>query len=79
MDVYKQYKNHSQPPVSLEGQLLWREFFYMNAYGTKEFHSMKGNKNCRVIPWGESDEHDKRFEAWKNAETGFPAVDAVMI
>jgi len=28
MQVYKQAKKHSQPPVSLEGQLLWREFFY---------------------------------------------------
>lgn len=26
--VYAQHKGHSQPPVSLRGQLLWREFFY---------------------------------------------------
>lgn len=26
--IYSQAKSHSQPPVSLRGQLLWREFFY---------------------------------------------------
>jgi cryptochrome len=46
--------------------MLWREFYYLNAYGTKDFHSMEGNKNCRNIPWGESEKHDKFLEAWKN-------------
>ncbi len=26
--IYKAQKKYSKPPVSLEGQLLWREFFY---------------------------------------------------
>lgn len=26
--VYAAHKGHSQPPQSLRGQLLWREFFY---------------------------------------------------
>ncbi len=26
--VYRQHRGHSEPPVSLRGQLLWREFFY---------------------------------------------------
>lgn len=33
---------HSQPPVSLHGQLLWREFFYTCGYGVENFDQIKG-------------------------------------
>jgi len=66
---------HSAPPVSLRGQLLWREFFYINSYGTPNYAKMVGNPNCKQIPWG-SDE--KLFDAWKRGETGFPIIDAIM-
>lgn len=26
--IYRKYPKHAKPPVSLEGQLIWREFFY---------------------------------------------------
>jgi len=66
---------HSQPPVSLNGQLLWREFFYTVGSNTPNFDKMEGNSVCRQIPWGE--EKDK-LDAWAEARTGFPYIDAIM-
>ena len=43
LDVYGQRK-HSQPPVSLLGQLHWREFYYVAAEGTPNFDKMKGTE-----------------------------------
>ncbi|XP_035828705.1 cryptochrome-1 [Aplysia californica] len=68
-------KKHSQPPVSLHGQLLWREFFYTVGAVTPNFDRMKGNPVCRQIPWGSKPEH---LEAWTEARTGYPFIDAVM-
>ncbi|XP_074654296.1 cryptochrome-2-like [Tubulanus polymorphus] len=75
LDVLKQVKKHSQPPVSLVGQLLWREFFYTVGAGTANFDRMQGNSVCRQIPW---DNNTQLFEAWKNARTGYPFIDAIM-
>ena len=47
-ELYKGSK-HSQPPVSLHGQLLWREFFYTVGYGTPNFDKMEGNSVCRQV------------------------------
>jgi hypothetical protein len=33
---------HSQPPVSLVGQLLWREFFYTCGATIENFDKMEG-------------------------------------
>ena len=35
--------SHTQPPVSLHGQLLWREFFYCVGANTTNFDKMVGN------------------------------------
>ncbi|KAJ1482301.1 FAD binding domain of DNA photolyase-domain-containing protein, partial [Baffinella frigidus] len=70
---------HSQPPVSLEGQLLWREFYYASALQTPHFDKMEGNTICRQIPWAEDEAAQVRFEAWRDAKTGFPWIDACMI
>ncbi|KAA8541884.1 hypothetical protein F0562_023036 [Nyssa sinensis] len=40
-DVQKNVKRHTLPPVSLLGQLLWRDFFYTVAFGTPNFDQMK--------------------------------------
>ena len=76
-DIYaKRRGNHSQPPESLEGQLYFREWFYLCAHfeaGT--FHKMVGNKECKQIPWSQDME---RLAAWEQGKTGFPAVDAAM-
>ena len=67
---------HSKPPESLEGQLLWREFYYLAAYGTPNYDQMAGNRICRQIPWTWD---ETRLAAWEEARTGFPWIDACMM
>ncbi len=62
-------KQSSQPPVSLRGQLLWREFFYFVGANTPNFDQMEGNPICKQIPW--EDNADK-ITAWEAGKTGFP-------
>ncbi|KAI8474142.1 MAG: FAD binding domain of DNA photolyase-domain-containing protein [Monoraphidium minutum] len=46
--AYKAAKGaHSKPPVSLRGQLLWREFFYAVGSATPNFQRMEGNPICK--------------------------------
>uniref|UniRef100_A0A1J3II97 (6-4)DNA photolyase n=7 Tax=Noccaea caerulescens TaxID=107243 RepID=A0A1J3II97_NOCCA len=74
--VYKDVKKHTSPPVSLLGQLLWREFFYTTAFGTPNFDKMKGNGICKQIPWKEDHE---MLAAWRDGRTGYPWIDAIMV
>ncbi|OWK50449.1 Cryptochrome-1 [Lonchura striata] len=55
-------KHHSLPPVSLQGQLLWREFFYTVASATPNFTQMAGNPICLQISWYKDAE---RLHKWK--------------
>ncbi|EGD83498.1 DNA photolyase [Salpingoeca rosetta] len=73
--VYAEYRDHAKPPVSLHGQLLWREFFHMCGYAVKNFDRMEGNRICRQIDW---DTNDALLAAWENARTGYPWIDACM-
>ncbi|KAL8572787.1 hypothetical protein ACOMHN_024963 [Nucella lapillus] len=75
LEVYRLNKAHTQPPVSLHGQLLWREFFYTAAAGTVNFDRMKDNSACIQIPWDSNLSH---LAAWREARTGYPFIDAVM-
>ncbi|KAF6164526.1 hypothetical protein GIB67_025352 [Kingdonia uniflora] len=75
-DVYKRVKKHTLPPVSLVGQLLWRDFFYTAAFGTSNFDQMKGNRICKQIPWNDKDE---LLVAWREGRTGYPWIDAIMV
>lgn len=68
-------RSHTRPPVSLEGQLLWREFFYLASYGISNFNAMRGNPVCKQIPWKED---DGLLRAWCEARTGYPWIDAAM-
>lgn len=63
------------PPVSLEGQLLWREFYYAAAAGTPNYHQQAHNPICRQIPWASD---PALLAAWADARTGFPWIDAAM-
>jgi len=85
----------SQPPVSLLGQLFWREFFYTNSFLRKNFHQMKNNSSCKDINWhlndsienlnknfsldNEENQALQNFFAWKEGRTGYPWIDALMI
>ncbi|XP_041345562.1 cryptochrome-1-like isoform X2 [Pyrgilauda ruficollis] len=61
-NIYAQAKHHSLPPVSLQGQLLWREFFYTVASATPNFTQMAGNPICLQICWYKDAE---RLHKWK--------------
>ena len=74
-EIYDLFKKHSEPPVSLHGQLMWREFNYLHGYTTPNFDAMVGNPNARQIPW---DDDPKLIEAWRNGRTGYPFIDAIM-
>ena len=68
-------KSLSKPPVSLHGQLMWREYNYLMGYSTPNFDKMENNPVARQIPW---DDDPKLIEAWKNAQTGYPYIDAAI-
>ncbi|KAF6258816.1 6-4 photolyase [Scenedesmus sp. NREL 46B-D3] len=66
---------HSKPPVSLRGQLLWREFFYTVGSSTPNFDAMAGNPLAKQIRW---DTNPTYLAAWKQGRTGYPWIDAAM-
>lgn len=82
----------SAPPVSLDGQLLWREFFHCQGRANPYFDKMEENPICLQIDWRWHDipkrEEDmtvddklakSQFEAWRDGQTGFPWIDAIMV
>ncbi|XP_027871895.1 cryptochrome circadian regulator 5 [Xiphophorus couchianus] len=73
-EVYRGRK-HSDPPVSLHGQLLWREFFYTCSVGIPNFNKMNQNPVCTQVDW---DTNQRNLAAWREARTGFPFIDAIM-
>ncbi|XP_043667140.1 cryptochrome-1-like isoform X1 [Vespula pensylvanica] len=73
-DLYKKIKK-AVPPLSLHGQLLWREFFYCAATKNPNFDRMQGNPICVQIPW---DRNVEALAKWANGQTGFPWIDAIM-
>lgn len=85
-------KASSAPPVSLDGQLLWREFFHCSGRANPYFDKMEENPVCLQIDWRwhtlpateDAMTDDDRlaraqFEAWKEGQTGFPWIDAIML
>ncbi len=70
----------SKPPVSLHGQLMWRDFSNLIAHSANyqnpgSWGKMEGNPYCRGVPWS-SDR--KLLTAWKGGRTGYPWIDACM-
>jgi cryptochrome len=49
VDAYSKETKCTNPPVSLQGQLLWREFFYAHSYAEPKFDRMEGNKLCKQV------------------------------
>nr|AQX17843.1 putative photolyase-cryptochrome [Lampea lactea] len=78
LEVLKSFKRHSKPPVSLEGQLYWRELTYLIGYSTPNFHQMRENPLCYQIPWTEGEAAQEALKKWEMGQTGYPAVDAAM-
>ncbi|CAH0722552.1 unnamed protein product, partial [Brenthis ino] len=73
-DLYKRVKR-VRPPLSLHGQILWREFFYCAATRNPNFDKMEGNPICVQIPW---EKNQDALSKWANAQTGYPWIDAIM-
>merc|ERR1711871_1077759 len=73
--VYTKAGKRTLPPVSLTGQLLWREFFTMTGSVTPNFDKMVGNPICRQIDW---DTNPDYLAAWEEGRTGYPFIDAIM-
>ena len=73
--IYHGAPKRSRPPVSMDGQLLWREFYYYVAANTPNYDKMVGNPICRQIPWKNNDAH---LKAWTEGRTGYPWIDAAM-
>ncbi|VDI68070.1 cryptochrome, partial [Mytilus galloprovincialis] len=61
-NVYRQNKNHTQPPTSLLGQLFWREFYYVIASVSPNFDKMEGNPICTQVDWDDNKEY---LNAWR--------------
>jgi cryptochrome len=79
-DIYiKSKKDCTQPPVSLHGQILWREFFYSCGSHIQNFDKMKGSGIARQIPWRTDETASKDFQKWADGQTGYPWIDAIMI
>ncbi|KAM9217005.1 cryptochrome-2-like [Leptosomus discolor] len=75
LDEAYQGREHSQPPVSLHGQLLWREFFYTAGASIPHFDRMVGNPVCLQVDWDDNPQH---LRAWREGRTGYPFIDAIM-
>ncbi|KAM6370685.1 cryptochrome-2-like isoform 3-T3 [Pluvialis apricaria] len=75
LDQVYQGREHSQPPVSLHGQLLWREFFYTAGASIPNFDRMVGNPVCLQVDWDDNPQH---LRAWREGQTGYPFIDAIM-
>ena len=60
-------------------ELAWSasvaEFFYLCSVTTPNHDKMIGNPQCKQIPWRRD---QAMVDAWKNARTGFPFIDALM-
>lgn len=75
------HKTHrSTPPVSLQGQMLWRDFNNLIAHAANSQHPgswgrMEDNCYCRNVSWSSDPE---LLAAWKEGKTGFPWIDACM-
>ena len=78
LEAYAKHGKHAEPPVSLLGQLYWREFFYLCGYAFPNFGQMEDNPICRQVPWDETEDGKRKLRAWESAQTGYPWIDAAM-
>lgn len=67
---------HTKPPESLIGQLMFREMFYLLSRSVDNWDKDINNSNCKPINWGGYDA--SKIKAWESGKTGFPYIDAMM-
>lgn len=68
-------KKHTEPPVSLIGQLHFREISYLQGMTVPNFDRQEGNTSCKQIPWVDD---NAKLTAWEEGRTGYPFIDAAM-
>ncbi|KAJ0400083.1 hypothetical protein P43SY_003938 [Pythium insidiosum] len=92
MFIQLKYPGRQGPPaVTLDGQLMWREFFYCFGVGVPSFDTQANNPMCMQVNWklqelpakdSDWDEETttamEQLRAWMEGRTGFPWIDAVM-
>lgn len=67
---------HTSPPESLHGQLMFREMFYLLSRSVKNWDDDSENVMCKPIEWGNFE--SEKISAWEDGNTGFPYIDALM-
>ena len=72
----QQSSEHTAPPVSIHGQILFREMFYLLSRSVENWDQEFGNSQCKEIEWGELDH--ELLDSWDSGQTGFPLIDAMM-
>ena len=70
------HSEHTKPPQSLLGQLMFREMFYLLSRSVENWDDDIDNSNCKRIEWGSYDE--VLMTAWESGMTGYPYIDAMM-
>merc|ERR1712032_1274894 len=80
-EANKMAKNSpTKPPVSLHGQLLWRDFSNLCAHSANSqqpgsWGQIENNPFCREVPWSSD---PQMLALWKEGRTGYPWIDACM-
>lgn len=72
----RKFKPNPMIQTRLTCQLIWREHFWLLGRTVRDFENEQ-NELCRDIPWDRTKEGEKRFEAWRDARTGYPWIDAL--
>lgn len=74
-NLFIKVKRTNKIPLSLHGQLLWREFFFAVGCNNPNLDQMENNQICIQIPW---DKNPAQLKRWTEGTTGFPWIDAIM-
>lgn len=76
MDTVKAYGSaSSSPPVSLEGQLLFRDMYFAAQAATENYEQTRGNPHCRFIPWRLENTYDAEGNVTGYDKEGDPEAE----
>mmetsp|Transcript_17215 Transcript_17215/g.31276 ORF Transcript_17215/g.31276 Transcript_17215/m.31276 type:complete len:659 (+) Transcript_17215:314-2290(+) len=59
-------------------RLVWRDLAYFHLFAFPDMRDVSIRKHYDNIEWCSKEEEEKRFDAWKKGQTGFPLVDSGM-
>lgn len=75
-EVYWEIKEHFTAKNNILSQIFWREFyFYIAYYFPYVLNGKNYNTKYDKIKWNKNMNF---FDKWKNAQTGYPIIDAAM-